>query len=319
MGGLTASGNGTLILTNANTYTGGTTVSGGTLQLGDGVANVGSVTGNIGTSTGAAVAFAVPSSSSPQTFSNAITGSGSLVVAGPGVLIVNGTNNSFSGGTTISGGTLQLGDGASNNGSVPGPVTNNVALVFANPNPQTFAGAIGGSGPVFVNGSGSLTLAGNNTFSGGVTLASNATLYVNSNTALGSGTLTINGGVIDSTTAGVALGNVPQNWNADFTFGGTNNLNLGTGRVLLGNNRTVTLNAGVLTVNGPISDGNAGYSLTLQSSNTGTLVLGGTSSYSGGTNVNSGALVVNGALTGSGGVTVSGGTLGGNGLISGGV
>jgi autotransporter-associated beta strand protein len=116
----------------------------------------------------------------------------------------------------------------------------------------------------------------------------------------------------------VTLGNVPQNWNADFTFGGANNLNVGTGAVLLGSSRTITLNSGVLTVNGPISDGGAGYSLSM--AGTGTLALGGTSSYSGGTIVSSGALAVNGALLGSGGVTVqSGGTLAGNGLVSGGV
>jgi fibronectin-binding autotransporter adhesin len=315
-GGLTASGGGTLLLDAANTYTGGTHVTGGTLQLGDGVANVGSLTSNISASGGAVVLFAVPSSNT-VTYSNAMSGAGSLAITGPGTLIINGTNNSFSGGTTISAGTLQLGDGMSNNGNLSSAVTNNAVLAFNNPQPQTFAASIGGSGPVFVNGPGSLALAGNNTFSGGVTLAPNTTLYVNSNTALGSGTLTISGGVIDSTTAGVALGNVPQVWNSDFTFGGTNNLNLGTGAVLLGSSRTVTLNAGVLTVNGPISDGGAGYSLS--TAGTGTLALGGTSTFSGGAFVNSGALAVNGALTGIGGVTVqSGGTLAGSGLVSGG-
>jgi autotransporter-associated beta strand protein len=315
-GGLTASGTGTLLLDAANTYTGGTNVTGGTLQLGDGVANVGSLTSNINAANGTVVLFAVPASNT-ATYSNAMSGSGSLVVAGPGTLVLNSTTSTFTGGTTISGGTLQLGDGASNNGSVPGLVTNNVALVFANPSPQVFAGAIGGSGPVFVNGPAPLTLAGNNNFSGGVTLAPTGYLNINSNTALGSGTLTISGGTIDSTAAGVALGNVPQNWNADFTFGGTNNLNLGTGAVLLGSSRTVTLNAGVLTVNGPISDGGAGYSLS--TAGTGTLALGDTSTFSGGAFVNSGALAVNGALTGSGGVTVQfGGTLAGSGLVSGG-
>ncbi len=289
-GGLTAAGGGTLLLDAANTYTGGTNVASGTLQLGDGTANVGSLTSNVNASSGAVVLYAVPGSNT-ATYSNAMSGSGSLVVAGPGTLVVNGTNNSFTGGTTISGGTLQLGDGGSNNGSLSSPVTNNSGMVFNNPQPQTFAAAVSGSGPVYVNGPAALALTGNNnTFSGGVTLASNATLYVNSNTALGSGTLTINGGVVDSTTAGVALGNVPQAWNSDFAFGGTNNLNLGTGPVLLGSSRTVTLNGGVLTVNGPISDGGAGYSLSVTSpSGTGTLVLGGTSNYSGGTNVNSGA------------------------------
>ncbi len=313
--GLQEIGSGVLLLTALNTYSGVTTVAGGTLQLGDGTANVGSVAGNISTASGTVVLFDVPSPTS-QTFSSAISGSGSLVVAGPGVLALNGTS-SYTGGTTVSAGTLQVGDGVINNGIVPGGVTNNAALVFANPSPQTFAGTIGGNGGLFVNGPAPLTLSGSNTYSGGTTLAANTTVYINSNTALGSGTLTITGGTIDSTAAGVSLGNVSQNWNADFTFGGTNNLNVGSGPVLLGSNRTVTLNSGVLTVNGPISDGGMGFSLN--TAGTGTLALGGTSTYSGGTNVNSGALVVNGALTGSGGVTVqSGGTLAGTGLVSGG-
>ena len=267
--GLQEIGSGLLVLSGMNNYTGGTTVSGGTLQVGDGVANVGGLTSNISTSSGAVVLFAVPSSNT-ATYSNAITGSGSLVVAG---------------------GTLQLGDGFSNNGTVSIPVTNNGALVLANPQPLSLAAAIGGNGPVFANGPGSLALSGSNLFTGGLTLANNATLYVNGNNALGTGTLTINGGVIDSTSAGIALGNVPQNWNADFTFGGTNNLNFGAGAVLLGSSRTITLNGGVLTVGGPISDGGAGYSLSVTSpSGTAALVLGGTSTYSGGTNVNSGAL-----------------------------
>ncbi len=315
-GGLAANGSGTLLLDNANIYTGATIVSGGTLQLSDGTANVGSVTGNVSTSPGAVVAFANPNPAVPQAYSGAISGSGGLVVTGPGALVLTGSN-SFTGGTTISGGTLQLGDGFSSSGTLQGGVTNNATLVFANPNPQSFAGAIGGNGAVLANGPSSLALSGSNTFSGGLTLAANTTLYVNSNTALGSGTFSINGGVVDSTVAGVVLGNVPQYWNADFTFGGANNLNLGSGAVLLGSNRNVTLNSAILTVNGPISDGGAGYSLS--TAGMGTLVLGGTSTYSGGTNVNSGALVVNGALTGSGGLIVqSGGTLGGTGLVSGG-
>ncbi len=320
-------GSGTLAKINANAlvlsspasnYTGNITVSGGTLQLGDGTANIGALASNISTANGTVLLLNI-SSFDTVTYANAVSGSGSVVVNGPGTLVVAGTNNSFSGGTTLSGGVLQLGDGGSNNGSLPGPVTNNGSMVFENPQPQTFSGSIGGSGSVSVtsfNGA-PLTLSGNNTFSGGVTLAPTAYLNINSNTALGSGSLTITGGTIDSTAAGVALGNVPQNWNADFTFGGTNNLNVGSGAVLLGGNRTITLNSGVLTVNGPISDGGSGFSLS--TSGTGTLVLGGTSTYSGGTNVTSGALAVNGALTGSGGLMVqSGGTLAGTGLVSGG-
>jgi autotransporter-associated beta strand protein len=45
--GFVESGSGTLILTASNTYTGGTTINSGTLQLGDGGTNNGSVVGNI--------------------------------------------------------------------------------------------------------------------------------------------------------------------------------------------------------------------------------------------------------------------------------
>jgi autotransporter-associated beta strand protein len=335
-GGLTATGGGTLLMNAQNSYSGATTVSMGTLQLGDGIASVGSLTSNISAASGAVVLYAVPNSST-ATYGNAMSGSGSLVLDGPGTLQITGSNSSFTGGTTVSAGTLQFGDGVSNDGSLPSTITNNAAIVFANPKPQTFAASISGSGPVFVNSPAPLTLAGNNTFSGGVTLGPNGYLNVGTNTAaMGTGTLTISGGTVDGAVAGATMGNVPQTWNADFTFGGTNNLNMGTGAVLLGSSRIITLNSGTLTVNGAISDSGAGYSLS--NAGTGTLVLGGTSTYSGGTNVNTGnvivngalsgsgavnvnfgALVVNGAITGSGGVIVqSGGTLAGTGLVAGG-
>ena len=102
---LTVAGSGTLILAAANTYAGGTTISGGTLQLGDGSAHNGSVTGNIADN--GTLAFA---NCTPQTYANAISGSGAVNVNGPATLTLTG-NIAVSGATTISGGTLQLGDG----------------------------------------------------------------------------------------------------------------------------------------------------------------------------------------------------------------
>ena len=75
-------------------------------------------------------------------------------------------SNTYSGTTLISGGTLQLGDGVSNNGSVAGNITDNAMLVFANPNAQTYSLAISGSGGLTMAGGNTLTLAGSNTFSG---------------------------------------------------------------------------------------------------------------------------------------------------------
>ena len=60
-------------------------------------------------------------------------------------MLTNGSN-SASGLTTVSGGTLQLGDGASLLGTVGGPISDNAILTFANYASQTFAGAISGTG-----------------------------------------------------------------------------------------------------------------------------------------------------------------------------
>ena len=96
---------------------------------------------------------------------------------GSGTLTLLGTNT-YSGLTFLSGGTLQLGDGTTRNGSVPGNISNNAALLFANAGAQTYAGAISGSGSLAKTGAGTLTLAGtnnNNTYSG-PTIVSNGTL-----------------------------------------------------------------------------------------------------------------------------------------------
>ena len=96
-GSLLFSGTGTVILTGANTYSGGTTVSSGTLQ-GNTTSLQGSITNN------GKVVF---DQSSTGTFSGTIAGSGSVVVQNAGTLVLTGTNT-YSGGTTVSGGTLSI-------------------------------------------------------------------------------------------------------------------------------------------------------------------------------------------------------------------
>jgi autotransporter-associated beta strand protein len=114
------------------------------------------------------------------------------------------------------------------------------------------------------------------------------TLNINNASAIGSGTLTINGGTLNNTNgSAIALStNNAQSWNSDFAFTGTNNLNLGTGAVAMNASRTVTVNAGNLTVGGSISG--SGFGLTKNGS--GTLVLSGSNSYTGNTTINSGTL-----------------------------
>ncbi len=167
----------------------------------------------------------------------------------------------------------------------------------------TLSGPLSGPGGLVKADSGTLTLAGSNTYSGGTTLSAGQ-LDLNNASALGTGTFTISGGTIGNTSgAAITLStNNAQFWNGDFTFAGTNDLNLGAGNVTMSSSRTVTVASNNLTVGGVISDSGSGYSLT--KAGTGTLTLAGSNTYSGGTTVAAGVLAVNGSLGASGNVYV---------------
>jgi autotransporter-associated beta strand protein len=121
---------------------------------------------------------------------------------------------------------------------------------------------------------------------------------VNNANALGSaGTRTLNiaGGTLDNTSGGdITTVNPAININGDFTFGGTNNLNLGTGATTLGTaagtTRTITANGTTiaLTIGGVIANGTTANSLT--KAGTGTLILGGANTFDGLTTVSGGTL-----------------------------
>ncbi|WDA40192.1 autotransporter-associated beta strand repeat-containing protein [Erythrobacter sp. BLCC-B19] len=117
-----------------------------------------------------------------STFSGVISGTGNLVKTGTGRLVLTGTNT-YSGGTTISGGVLQLGDGGAG-GSIIGPVLNNGALVVNRSDAYTFAGVISGTGMFVQDGTGTTTLTGANTYTGG-TLISRGRLVGNTTSLQG--------------------------------------------------------------------------------------------------------------------------------------
>lgn len=169
-GSLTKSGTGSLTLTGTNHQLGGTTISAGTLIIGDGGTNgslIGDVTNN------SALEF---NRSDALLYSGDVTGTGSLTKSGTGELTLTGTNT-HTGGTTINAGTLKIGQGGTS-GSLSGDVTNNGALEFDRSDSVTFAGAISGTGSVTQSGSGVLELTGNSDYSG-TTHIYDGTLVVN--------------------------------------------------------------------------------------------------------------------------------------------
>ncbi|WP_423372808.1 autotransporter-associated beta strand repeat-containing protein [Dyella acidisoli] len=165
-GQLIKNGNGTLILSGTNTYTGGTTISAGTLQ-GDTHSLQGNITNN------AALAF---NQTTDGTYNGVITGSGSLIKTGTGMLSLTGAN-AYTGGTTISAGTLQ-GD----THSLQGNIANNAALIFNQASDATFSNVISGSGNLTKTGAGILVLDGANTYTGGTTVSAGTLEIGDSNT-----------------------------------------------------------------------------------------------------------------------------------------
>ena len=155
---LTKQGSGTLTLTGAGTYTGGTTIAAGTLRIGDGGVS-GSVTGDILNH-----ATLVFDRADAAAHAGVIAGEGSVTKRGAGTLTLTG-NNVYTGRTFIEAGTLRVGDGGTT-GAVAGDIANDAALVFEHGDAMSYAGVISGSGTVINKGTGTLTLTGNSTYGG---------------------------------------------------------------------------------------------------------------------------------------------------------
>jgi len=103
------------------------------------------------------------------TFPGEIAGTGSVSQIGTGTTILTG-NDTYTGGTRIKAGTLQLGNGGTTGGIV-GNVVDNGVLAFNRSDIVTFPGEIAGTGSVSQIGTGTTILTGNDTYTGGTNVA----------------------------------------------------------------------------------------------------------------------------------------------------
>ncbi len=242
-------GSGTLTLTGANTYTGGTTVLGGVLQ-GNSTSLQGPITNN------ATVVFDQPFTG---TYGGNISGYGTVIKQNVGTLILTGTNT-YTGGTAVTGGVLQ-----GNTNSLQGAIMNNATVVFDQATNGTYSGVMSGTGTLFKQNSGVLTLTGANTFTGGTAVAGGG-LVVNGSLASGvvvgqgaalGGTGSITGAVVNQGTlspGSTGIGTLTVN-GSYAQNGGTYQVEVsGSGQSDLlrvaGTTGTATLNGGQITLTG---------------------------------------------------------------------
>jgi autotransporter-associated beta strand protein len=185
---------------------------------------------------------------------------GALIKVGTGTLILSGANT-YTGGTTISEGTLQIGNGILT-GSILGPVVDNGALVFDRLDGVTFGGVISGTGSLTQSGGSPLILTGDNTYAGGTTISAGKGLVIGDGGTIGSivGNVTDNGFLTfnreDNTTFSGTIsgtGILRQQGPGTLTLTGVNSYMGGT-----------ALLAGTLSVDKDAELGGTGVAITLR-------------------------------------------------------
>jgi fibronectin-binding autotransporter adhesin len=213
---------GTVVLSGTNNYSGGTIVTGnGVLSVAAADTNLG--TGNItlgeaGQGEGELITTTTSATSKNITLDGAMATTDTIAAAtgttatyngvigdtgvtgltltigdaaNTGTVVVTGSNT-YTIGTTIAHGTLQIGNGGAT-GQVSGNIVDNSALVEDRSDTPTYAGVISGTGTVTQIGSGTLTFTGANTYSGATTV-STGTLALGGTGSLGATAITVASG-----------------------------------------------------------------------------------------------------------------------------
>ena len=341
----------TLVLTGNNTFTGSSQILGGTLRVG-----TGGTTGSLGPASFSGAGTIEFNRSDSLTWAGSFSGGGSLVKSGANTLILTG-NHTHTGGTTVAGGILQIGDGGTSGSLQGGPVASSGLLRFQRSDFSTCDASISG-GTFSKLGAGTLLLTGNNSFGSGTLTLGGGTqnvgfLRLGHPKALGNYTkvnlasnntgvsgIEVTGGhtfAYGIDTAGrnsvdrAIVRNVSGNniWAGNITITGTGggylveslagelqltgtigvgNINVGTRGLTLGG-------AGNLRVSAPMVD-SAGTPIALTKSGSGTVRLDAANTFTGAITLSAGGgtLLVNGSVNPA--ITVNAGaTLGGEGTI----
>lgn len=361
---LTKSGTGTLTLSGANTYTGGSYLNGGTVAINAG-SNLGNTTSAITFSGGTLAAYGSLSrsgtvtlnagggtidvtNSATVTTSGVYSGVGGLTKSGAGTLILSNSANTYTGTTTIAGGTLTVigGSAINNTASV---VVANVSGALLNLSASETIGSISGGGTtggaINLNGN-TLTTGGNNSSTsfdgliygtGAFTKTGTGTMVLTNNANTYSGITSVNGGeLIMVNTGGLGTGVVtvangamltlssasPMTTSASktITLSGTGMSNQGalnnesgnntwTGTVTLVGNSTIGFNGGNMSLSGPLLL--TSYAATLGGNYDGYLTgtISSTSTTGSLIKTGLGTVTVSGNNSYTGNTTVSGGTL----------
>ena len=271
-------GAGDMTLTGANTYSGGTQISAGSL-----IGDTTSLQGDFAVS-GGNLKF---NQATSGTFTDVLSGVGNFFKLGAGDLTLTGTNTN-AGPWTVSAGRL-----IGTTSSIRGDITNSAAVVFDQTTSGTYSGIMSGAGTLTKLGVGDLVLAGTNTFSGGTTLGG-GTLALGSASALGTaGTISFEGGSLQFSASNTA------DYSARFSNAASQAYKIDT------NGQTVTLASNLSSSGGTFTKLGAGSA-----------ILGGSNSYTGATTVSGGTLVINGSLANSDVTVENLATLGGSGTIA---
>lgn len=288
-GNLVKDGSGGLTLLNSNTYTGSTSIQGGSVTVGNGgtTGTLGGI-GDITVATGASLIF---DRSDTVNIGRRAVGGGTLVHDGGGTLSTGQAGNNVN--ITVNSGTFQALEGGW------------ATTYFASSNRDVTI-----NGGTFVTSVHSLGGLGGTYNRPNMIINNGGTWQLNGEQYMDAGDITLNGGTILVTANDLRLQSGTMTVQA--TSGGSNISRTGSGSTTLFDNVTFNVADGTaaadLTVSTPINQSGT-RGITKQGA--GTMVISGTASYTGTTTVAAGVLAIAGpgSLSTSSAITVTGGEL----------